>query len=473
MFELAERFDVNDALKRGVTREQLLEGAVAYQQAGLKTVPSSGFASDSRSEQATAGTNQSAGIVSSPTSNLLADDAWHPVLAEMRDALHLRLPSPDSLLMAGLLAVPSHIIGRRAVTDLGGQHYLNLYSLMVAGTDVGKSAVMDYLRSELIQAINGGGKLTFGPIVVAGIFASPEGMDADFRHLGSNHLLQIVDEWSHQLGKSKSDGAGPIIQAITSLWTGSGTTSTTKQARIDLSNKHLSILAGSTWEWLAENLDKSSVGGGFVNRFCYFIGEKEQARDLARIHPPDPNVVSKFVGTLAAIDQSLGTHGGAQSPKTITADKAAMIRWVDYRKEFKDRRAQLCETDQQVIERVDRFTAKIAAIYALLSGATSIGIDDMGRAILVGDYLWQSALDLFSDFAASPKLRVAKKIRAKLIKAGGRMRKSQLYDNLSDKDREVSGYAIAWLRRMGLLEEERVGKQRFWVLADKDAEHQS
>jgi len=187
--------------------------------------------------------------------------------------------------MAGLLALPSHIIGRRAQTDLGGQHYLNLYSLMVAGTDVGKSAVMDYLRDQLIQEINLGGKLTFGPITVAGIFASPEGMHNDFEHLGSNHLFQIVDEWSHQLGKSKNDGGGPIIQTITSLWTGSGTTSTTKNARIDLSGKHLSILAGSTWEWLAQNLDKSAVGGGFVNRFCYFIGEKEQARNLTPSSP--------------------------------------------------------------------------------------------------------------------------------------------------------------------------------------------
>ena len=458
MSEVPEKFDINEAIKAGVSLRQI----------ELSTKPIPTIASVIQNTQVHIA--MQAEVPTDETASLdLPDSAWPPMLAEMRDALHLRVPTPDPMIMGSLLALTSHIVGRRCSTTVFGRHVPAMYCMNVADTNIGKSAILDYMSQELFVKLNPMLRMAGTPITTYGFFGSAEGVGAAYKDVADSRVLQMADEYSTQLMKAKSDGGGPVIQAILSLWQGSAQGSIAKGGGWDLTGKHLAIAAATTKVYLHTHMRKEDVMGGYANRFCYWLGFRHQARKVYITQDPDPRVVQDFCDTLVQMSRDIcGAHGPTPQ-RLINPTAEARDLAINWMEGFEKELTTMEETQVLVTNRIPSHIARIATLFALLDLNTQITATSMRRAIEVGEYLKKSVWHLFGDYGMSGPTAAASWIVTKIEEAGGRVNKRDLQQRIPIRHREDFSRAIADLQRQGILLEESTGKKKFWTLAEVEA----
>lgn len=450
--ELPEKYDINAALQAGLNFSQLEVCVKPYPTVGnITAAPSKPTFS------------MQAPVPDEPTIEL-PDSAWPPMLAEMRDALHLRLPTPDPIIMGGLLALISHVVGRRVWTSVFGRHVPAIYSMSIADTNIGKSAILDYMSNELFPKLDQKLRNIGTPINKYGSFASAEGVGKAFEEVSDNRILQIAGEYSIQLQKARSEGGGPVVQALSDLWQGSSQGSISKVKGWDLSGKHLSVAAGTTKVWLHTYMRREDIMGGYANRFCYWIGERHQARRVYITADPDPRVVEDFCQNLYEMSGRIGPH--ALQPQILvnptTEAKDLAVQWME---SFERELDGMDEMQRLVSIRVPAHIARIATLFALFDQNTQITATQMRRAIEVGDYLKKTVWHVFHDYGMSGPTACATYIFNKIEENGGKLNKRLLQQSIPGRYREHLTKAISDLQRQGILLEENNGKMKFWTLA--------
>jgi len=461
MPEVPEKYDVNECIKAGLSLGQI--------QACAKSFPT--IQTLVQTSQVRAVAMQADEIPDNIKDLELPESAWPPMLAEMRDALHLRVPTPDPMIMGSLLALTSHIVGRRASTTVFGRHVPAMYCMNVADTNIGKSAILDYMSQELFVKLNPMLKFTGTPITTYGFFGSAEGVGAAYKDVTDSRVLQMADEYSTQLMKARSEGGGPVVQAILSLWQGSSQGSIAKGGGWDLTGKHLSIAAATTKVYLHTYMRKEDVMGGYANRFCYWLGFRHQARKVYITMDPDPRVVQDFCDTLVQMSRDmLGPHGPVPTriinPTAEARDLA--VQWMEgFERELTGMEDQ---TQVLVCNRIPSHIARIATLFALLDMNSQITATQMRRAIQVGEYLKKTAWYLFGDYGMSGPTAAASWIVSRIEAGGGRINKREMQQRIPVRHREDFSKAISDLQRQGVLLEEAVGKKKFWTLAEVEAE---
>ena len=391
----------------------------------------------------------------------LDDEAWHPVLAEVRDALHERVISPDPLILGGLLPLVSHVIGFRARFQANP---LAVFSLLVAPTNTGKSAIIDVLANEVIPPLINQTALQVRRF--DGYFGSLEAIATAYRETKTEKLIQFASEFAVQVKKGKNDGGGPVIQALCDIWFGTAQGSVTKAGIVDLSGKHLSIVAASTPAWLHANLSEVDLAGGFANRFCYWLGLADEPRRIDIVKPIDVNALRRFGTVLMKLDKKLGSPA---SPIWLQMDPDAETVWIAW-KRANEQQAKENENSQifsSLTARIREHTIRVAGIYALLDEQLVVSRTNMIRATRVGDYLLRSATYAFGDYGQSLKSRAARWVERRLEKVGGRESCRKLQQSCDHDLRPALAESLTQLQREGVIVQEQDLKdrrKRFWVL---------
>lgn len=455
LIDIPEKYDINEAIKADITLEQFETCNKPYPT--ITAIIKQDYEKIS----------MQADVPITGTEDLdLPNSAWPPLLADMRDALHVRIPTPDPMIMGSLLALSSHIVGRRATTTVFGRHVPAMYCMNVGDTNIGKSAILDYMTQELFTSLNN----TLSAktrISTYGFFGSAEGVGKAFTEVADNRVLQMADEYSTQLMKARSEGGGPVIQAILSLWQGSAQGSISKSGGWDLTGKHLSIASATTKVYLHTHMRREDVMGGYANRFTYWLGFRHQARKVYITQDPDANVVHEFCDALRAMDDSLGNHGPAPTVLVQpTADASRLARsWME---NFEKELTEMDEMQNLVTNRIPSHIARIAILFALLDHNPQITQTTMRRAIEVGEYLKRSVWHVYKDFGESGQAAAAKWIMQKIQDNEGKFNKRDLRQRVPNRFTTDYTKAITDLQRQGVLLEESQGKKKFWVLSQQE-----
>jgi hypothetical protein len=455
LIDIPEKYDINEAIKADITLEQFEQCNKPYPT--VAAIVKQDYEKISMQADAP---------VTGTEELDLPNSAWPPLLADMRDALHVRIPTPDPMIMGSLLALTSHVVGRRACTTVFGRHVPAMYCMNVGDTNIGKSAILDYMSQELFPSLHN----TLSAktkISTYGFFGSAEGVGKAFTEVADNRVLQMADEYSTQLMKARSEGGGPVIQAILSLWQGSSQGSISKNGGWDLTGKHLAIASATTKIYLHTHMRREDVMGGYANRFTYWLGFRHQARKVYITQDPDPNVVHEFCDALRAMDDSIGSHGPTPSllvQPTVDASKLAR-EWVE---NFEKELTEMDEMQNLVTNRIPSHIARIAILFALLDHNPQITKTTMRRAIEVGEYLQRSVWHVYKDFGESGQAAAAKWIMQKIQENEGKFNKRDLRQRVPSRYTTDYTKAISDLQRQGVLLEETQGKKKFWVLAQQD-----
>lgn len=205
------------------------------------------------------------------------------------------------------IALVAGIVGRQFNTPTGAG--LNLYTVLVAQTAVGKEAMASGV-SKLIGAIKKGGVASIDTFVGPSSLASGPAL---LRRLETqNCCLSIVTEFGHMMQNMCAKNAPPHLVTLRSVlldaYTKSGrgnvirpsVYSEKEKNILDIHEPAYSILAESTPSTFYENLDESLISMGLMARLMIieYHGDRVDANPHLQPIPPVPLVTK--LGSLAA-----------------------------------------------------------------------------------------------------------------------------------------------------------------------------
>ena len=214
----------------------------------------------------------------------------------------------------------------------------------------------------------------------------------------------------------------------------------------------LSIIAGTTQDWLRKALTERDIYGGFANRWLYFYGlPKEPMPNPPKVAQDKRNKLVQEINQIRDWTDSV-PHG------EIAISEEASTLFDDYYRDFY-RRCDQPGLIPTLIVRIQDFIWKIALLYAADTMSEAISRDHLEAAIAVGDYLEASVAEVFASFGESRGKQAETRVYEYLKVAGKPVSYRDAYRNLnlSGKDLEA---AIGPLLKVGMIKNRYEGKKR-------------
>ena len=205
----------------------------------------------------------------------------------------------------------------------------------------------------------------------------------------------------------------------------------------------LSIIAGTTQDWLRKALTERDIYGGFANRWLYFYGLPKEPMP----NPPkvDQDKRNKLVKHLKQIRDWTDSVPDGE----ITISDEASKLFDDYYREFY-RRCDQPGLIPTLIVRVQDFIWKIALLCAADTMSDAISADHLEAAIAVGKYLEASVAEVFASFGTSNGKAQETKLLDFLRAEGGPVPEREVYRRLSISAKELESL-VAPLVKIGLV----------------------
>jgi hypothetical protein len=180
-------------------------------------------------------------------------------------ALHSHTEPPRSFILGACLFAFAALIGKRVWINLGDRNtYLNLNVIFAGLSGLGKSTVIEEARN-LIRAVNKDKPLS--PYING--LGTKEKLLMDLQLCP--HTCIIASELSAQLSKAKY--LETLIPALTDLmdWPSEyRAMGSKKDGPIRIENPRLTLLGGTTPEWLETQMPEAAIAGGWLPRHLIF-----------------------------------------------------------------------------------------------------------------------------------------------------------------------------------------------------------
>jgi hypothetical protein len=331
-----------------------------------------------------------------PANLQLPPSAWRGLFKEYRDMVAGTTEAADAFHYATFLQVLGCIVGRRLYVYHATKLYPNFYTCLVGRSGLTRKdttwsrgrAVLDRLHSYSENDPNPPFK------VVRGI-RSYEGLLDELAGERKVRLIQFGELLS-LLAKAKQDSLGNVIPALTELYDSPDLVNPPVHQK-DVKpavEPFLSIMAGTTQDWLQKALTERDVYGGFANRWLYFYGlPKNPMPNPPKVDNEKRNELIQGLNQVRAWAEDV--PGGE-----ITISNEAEALFADYYQGYywHCQQAGLIPT---LVVRIQDFIWKIALLYAADSMSGLISEEHLKAAIAVGNYLEASVGEVFASFGES------------------------------------------------------------------------
>ena len=258
---------------------------------------------------------------------------------------------------ATFLTISGHVIGRRIWTERRVKLYPNFYTCLVGASAANrKSTIMNY-GIETME-----GEVTSNLNSVLGLIQILDRSDSK--------LLVNFDELSVFLENAKKDYAREITGVLTTLYDNPRKIeNTSAKSMIKVLAPTLSILSGSTIEWLQKTMTVGDILGGFGNRMTFVLGD-----------PRGENAEPEYAPTEFDWEPCLQTDGVIE----MTAEAYEGMGY--YERQFQERIANYSPIHKVMLQRTTDKVLKAAMIQAAWEGS-EIDLEILQQAVNWGHYL--------------------------------------------------------------------------------------
>ena len=309
---------------------------------------------------------------------------------------------PASYVYAMFMALSGHLIGRGAYMRYPTKLYPNHYICLVGPSALTHKSTAITLALESLGGIEEEIQSIRSLTTVQGLLMSMvEGMGS---------TLVILDEIATMLQKKRVDYATDLISRIVELYACPMQAGTyTRHDPIKVSDTFLTIIAGSTTEWLQSTLSPNDLLAGFGNRMTFVLG--------------DPRPEKSWPGAPKWMDldwERLQTFEGE-----CRLDEDARDTWDSYYKKFTTHQKRSTPFTRTLAERVPEKILKAAIVMAAWYQDTIVSGPILEQAIDWGEYLHECVERLTPTFDA-PERRVLE-----LVKRRHTVSKDTLFQELS------------------------------------------
>ena len=249
-------------------------------------------------------------------------------------------------------------------------------------------------------------------------------------------LLVLEEEFASTLRVMGREG-NTLSPVIRRAWDDGNLSSLVKNSPCRASGALISIIGHITAHELRQYLDRTEAGNGFANRFLFVcVRRSKLLPEGGRLSDSDlAPVARQIVQALAC----------ARRIQTVRRDDEAGVLWRTVYAELSEGRPGLLGA---VISRAEAQTMRLAMLYALLDGSSSIAASHLQAALAVWEYCEASARCIFGRALGDP---VAGRILGALRSTPEGLRRTELSDLFGRNKNQASiDGALSLLATMGV-----------------------
>jgi putative DNA primase/helicase len=328
----------------------------------------------------------------------LPDDVWVGWLKKFRDWV---LPTTDGAI-EGIFAVASMDVGLAIGRDTSIYYFrptfANFYTTLCGPTGVPKKTT---ILDRSLNVISWAFAEDF--LRVVHTVGSAEGLQERFcreaeegegknkhtvlKPVPGQRVLLNEPEFTGLLKKMRRPGTANITEILLGLFDGSDYTPPTRKKPIVVREPFFSLLTTTTPEALELSLNDIDIDSGLIPRFATFFCTPREPK--ASAPPPDHTEMVALANGLQDISQF--ARSLSRTTPTLQLSQQARDEWeLIYPGLVKEGRSSP-KAVSAIMERVPTMIMKWALVYAIQAGHSVIEVDDLARAVIVGDYLMQTA----------------------------------------------------------------------------------
>jgi len=326
---------------------------------------------------------------------------WFPAAARFTEAIAHTSNFPLAFAFGVFLALSGHMLSRRTWIRYATPLYANHFTCLVGASGITHKSTAMNLGLEAA-----GDHLDIPPLRSV---TTRQGLLLAMMNGGGNAIV-VLDELATLLTKPKrQDYAADLLTTLTELYGCPRTAGTyTRKDPITVDYCFLSLLAGSTIEWIQSSITANDLLAGFGNRMTWIVGS--------------PRPENPWPGRPYWADFSWGTitdHSGE-----VLLDENARERWNEYYLRFQGRQRQAHNFHRTMAERIPEKILKNVLVQCAWYRTTICDDDILRRAIDWGDYL-EASLEHLTPHLEDPERQVLAAIKE------GRDTRPLLYAHLS------------------------------------------
>jgi hypothetical protein len=432
---LAETEDVTDWLAKGHTLEELI--AVLGEAGNTQVLPVASVAVEPVSASAEGAVEERPRAGADLALPPFPKEAWTGIFADYRDLVGPTTEAPDSLHWATLFVTVGLFIGRDRYLCTPHPLYPNSFVLVVGATgDVRKSTALEY-GQELWSLLEADLRLATGVV-------SAEGLYDVLAEKDGTRLLIFEDELRNLLAAAQRPGTRNLLSQLCYLHRCPHPARLTRRESTVAERPVVSLIGATTPKWISAGLEEEAVFGGFFNRCLVITGEPKPY--MAHPEPPPHEALAAFAGPLRELKVRLG-----QGAQRLAFDPEAHERWSEWYVAWRDHRKSWAEEHQALTRRTEDHIRKVALVYAVVSRREAITLDDLERAIAVGEHCETLSLRLLAGITLPKATRLQERILS-LIPPEGITRRALQQRIGGNYTREEFTKALAILEELGEIE---------------------
>jgi len=390
-----------------------------------------------------------------PTGLELPAIVWRGLFKDYLDMVSPTTEAADAFHYAVFLQVFGCTIGRRLHVYHAGRQFPNFYTCLVGRSGASRKDtslkpgrdILERLHAYSDDESSPSFKITWG-------IRSYEGLLDELSGESKVRLIQLSELLS-LFAKAGQQSLGNIIPELTAIYDCPDLVNPpvhqkdVKPAR----EPFLSIMAGTTQDWLQKALTERDIYGGFANRWCYFTGQPKAP--MADPQKVDQDMRDKLVQELNQIRDWTDSVPNGE----ITKSNEARALFKEYYDTTYYPHCQQSGLIPTLIERVQNFIWKIALLYAADTMSETISKDHLEAAITVGNYLEASVTQVFANFGESRGKKDETRVYEYLKSTGRPVPYRDVYHNLNLSGKELEA-TIEPLLKVGMIKNHYEGKKR-------------
>ena len=370
--------------------------------------------------------------------------AWRGLFAVYWSLVKDTTEAADAFHFAAFLQVMGCTLGRRLHVYHAGRQFPNFYTCLVGRSGLTRKDTTTSRGRAVLDALHAYPDDEKDPSfkVVRGI-RSYEGLLDELAGERKVRLIQLGELLS-LFAKASQQNLSTIIPALTELYDCPDLLNPPVHQDVTPAREpFLSIMAGTTQDWLQKALTERDIYGGFANRWLYFYG-------LPKDPMPNPPKVDKK--EQAALVQSLNeirNWADSVPDGEVTISDDANTLFDGYYREYY-RRCQQPGLIPTLVVRIQDFIWKIALLYAADSLSEAISADHLEAAIAVGNYLEASVAEVFANFGSSNTKAQEMRLLDFLRSEGEPVPEREVYRRLKVSAKELEDLVLP-LTRIGII----------------------
>jgi len=392
--------------------------------------------------------------VGTPSNMEIPEVAWRGLFADYRDMVGQTTEAADAFHYATFLQILGCTIGRRLHVYHAGKQFPNFYTCLVGRSGLTRKDTTWSRGEGILNDLH-----VYSEDELSPPFKSVRGLrsyEGLLDELAGERKVRLImlGELLSLFAKASQQSLGNIIPALTELYDMKDVINPpvhqkdVKPAR----EPFLSIMAGTTLDWLQKALTERDIYGGFANRWLYFYGIPKDPMP----NPPkvDQDKRNKLVQDLNQVrDWSDSVPNGE-----ITISNEANVLFADYYQEYY-RRCQQPGLIPTLIVRIQDFIWKIALLYCIETMSETITQDHLAAALAIGAYLESSVTEIFANFGTSNGKAQETKLLELLKSEGKPVPERDVYRRLKVSAKELETL-VAPLIKIGLIKNSPINNDK-------------